>query len=117
MCCSVQITVKNLWLQVPCPVYESEGQRFQEQACADGAHSQEKGRESQGKTTCVSDSNGGRHCRVLVLVCSLFRYVFSEQAEAQRQRSRAARQRRAERKAQKKSELLALLAKEDEQKK
>lgn len=41
----------------------------------------------------------------------------SEQAEAQRQKSKLARQRRAERKAQKKAELLALLAKEDEQKK
>ena len=104
-------------LQVPCPVYESEGQRLQEQACADGTHSQEESGKSQGKTTCVSDSNGACYCQMLLLMCSLFWYVFSEQAEAQRQRSKAARQRRAERKAQKKSELLALLAKEDEQKK
>ena len=47
----------------------------------------------------------------IVWLCS------SEQAEAQRLKSKQARIRRAERKAQKKQELLALLAKEDEQRK
>ena len=41
----------------------------------------------------------------------------SEQAEAQRLKRKSARLRRVERKAQKKAELLAALAKDDEQKK
>ena len=47
----------------------------------------------------------------------LLYFLYSEQAEAQRLKSRQARQRKQERKAQKKAELLAFLAKEDEQKK
>ena len=40
--------------QVSPVIPASKGQCVQEQACADGAHSQEEGRESPGKTTCVS---------------------------------------------------------------
>lgn len=47
----------------------------------------------------------------------MFFFPCSEQAEALRLRSKQARLRRAERKAQKKEELLSMLAKLDEQKK
>ena len=43
---SMQVKIQIILLQVPCAVYESEGKCFQEQASADGTHSQEESRKS-----------------------------------------------------------------------